>query len=79
MLVRGFYYDGWSLRESHKKDRNKREFLDHINEYFALDPMMDVEKAAGAVFEVLARHMGEGELDRVCAILPKDIRDLKPE
>jgi uncharacterized protein (DUF2267 family) len=75
MLVRGFYYEGWHPADKPLKERHLEEFLRHIpraGEGFTGDP----ERAARAVFRVLARHVSAGEVEGVKGCLPAEIREL---
>jgi uncharacterized protein (DUF2267 family) len=78
MLVRGFYYEGWTLKRKPRKERHKEDFLDHIKDAFKGDVTVRPESIARAVFKVLARHTSEGEIDDVKQILPKALHELWP-
>lgn len=78
MLVRGFYYEGWTLKHKPRKERHKEDFLDHIKDAFKRDVTVRPESIARAVFKVLARHTSEGEIDDVKQILPKPLHELWP-
>jgi uncharacterized protein (DUF2267 family) len=71
MLVRGFYYEGWTVSGKPGK-AHKAEFLDAVED--GLGPLGDPERAVRAVFEVLARHVTAGEIEDVKHLLPKDLR-----
>ena len=77
MLIRGLYYQGW--HPAGKPLREKRGgFLAHV----AADCQGrddDPAEVARAVFCVLARHVAPGEADKLCRILPADVRDLWPD
>jgi uncharacterized protein (DUF2267 family) len=79
MLVRGIYYEGWTV--AGKPQKTKREdFLDAICKPFPPGAgAAELEGAARAVFGVLARHVSAGEIDDVKHMLPKDLRDLWPQ
>ncbi len=78
MLVRGFYYEGWTLKGKPRKERHKEDFLAHIKDAFKEDVTVRPESIARAVFKVLARHTSEGEIDDVKHILPKTLHELWP-
>ena len=78
MLVRGFYYEGWTLKGKPRKERHKEDFLAHIKDAFKEDVTVRPESIARAVFKVLARHTSEGEIDDVKHILPKSLQELWP-
>lgn len=80
MLVRGFYYEGWTPQGKPVKERKKQDFLDHIRREFNNDPDIDIETVARAVFKLLAHHISRGEIEDIRSNLPKEIeKDLWPQ
>ncbi|HXH14048.1 MAG TPA: DUF2267 domain-containing protein [Alphaproteobacteria bacterium] len=77
MLVRGFYYEGWSPAGKTRKGGRKAAFLMQVEEYFRMGKL-DVEPIARGVFTVLAKHVAAGEIDAVKRRLPLEIRELWP-
>ena len=77
MLVRGFYYEGWTPAGKPEK-QHRKEFLAAIGACFSGFPSPDPEHVARAVFTVLTRHVTSGEVETVVQLLPKDLRDLVP-
>jgi uncharacterized protein (DUF2267 family) len=75
MLVRGFYYEGYHPAGKPVDDRKKSEFLAHVKAEFS-DEGFDTEVVVRAVFNVLAKHITPGEVDKVKQSLPEDIRSL---
>jgi uncharacterized protein (DUF2267 family) len=78
LLVRGIYYEGWHPAGKPLKERTKAEFLAPIHDGLR-NLAVDAESVARAVFRVLARHVSRGEVDKVKATLPADIRSLWAE
>lgn len=78
MMVRGFYYEGWTLKGKPHKERRKEDFLVHVREAFPNDMTVNPQQVVRAVFRVLARHTSAGEIDDVKHILPKEIQELWP-
>jgi uncharacterized protein (DUF2267 family) len=78
MLIRGFYYEGWSPAGKPVKERHKEEFFTHVKEYFPREADIDAEKVVRAVFTVLAKRITEGEIEDIKHILPPELRDLWP-
>ena len=78
MLVRGFYYEGWTLKGKPRKERHKEDFLAHIKDAFREDFTSRPESIARAVFKTLARHISPGEIEDVKHILPKALHELWP-
>ena len=78
MLIRGFYYEGWTLKGKPHKERHKEDFLDHIRDAFPDDVTVDAQRVCRTVFRVLARHTSKGEIEDVKHVLPKELRELWP-
>jgi len=78
MLIRGFYYEGWTLRGKPHKERHKKDFLDHIKKAFKNDVTVDPQQVCRAVFRVLVRRTSKGEIDDVKHLLPKEFQELWP-
>jgi uncharacterized protein (DUF2267 family) len=79
MLVRGFYYEGWTLKGKPHKERHKVDFLDHIRDAFRDDVTVNAQQVCRAVFRVIARHTSEGEIEDVKHSLPKELKELWPQ
>jgi uncharacterized protein (DUF2267 family) len=78
MLIRGFYYEGWTPSGKPLKE-HRAQFLSAILGCFGAGVPPDPERVAHAVFKVLARHVTAGEIEGVKQLLPKDIRSLWPD
>jgi len=79
MLVRGFYYEGWTLKDKPHRERHKEDFLAHIKEAFKGDVTVRPESIARAVFRVLEIHTSDGEIEEVKHMLPKPLLELWPK
>lgn len=83
MLIRGFYYEGWRPAASPIKLRTKDEFLSLVLEYLQVTPTaqavdIDPEEAIRAVFQVLQRHISEGEVESIKRMMPEALLELWP-
>jgi uncharacterized protein (DUF2267 family) len=78
MLIRGFYYEGWSPAGKPLKERHKAEFLAHMKDTFKTDESVDPEKTVRAVFKVVAKHITQGEIEDIKHLLPPELRELWP-
>ena len=78
MLIRGFYYEGWTLKGKPHKERHQEDFLDHIKKAFNKDVTVNPQQVCRAVFRVLVRHTSEGEIEDVKHMLPKELKELWP-
>lgn len=79
MLVRGFYYEGWSPSGKPLRQRSKEEFLGSVREGLTADPSLDAEQVTRAVFRLLDRRITGGEISDVRQAMPGDIQALWPE
>ncbi len=77
MLVRGFYYEGWSPTGKPLKERHKAAFLSQVQESFRIGEL-DIEPIVRGVFTMLAKHVTAGEIDDVRQILSPELRALWP-
>lgn len=78
MLVRGVYYEGWNPSKNPTRERNVEAFLNHVAENLVDQVDGDPEQAARAVFQLLAGHITEGQVEHVKANLPADVQTLWP-
>ncbi len=78
MLIRGFYYEGWSPAGKPVKERHTADFVAHVREYFRKDEEINPETIVRAVFKVLSKRVTEGEIDDIKHILPPELRALWP-
>lgn len=76
MLIRGFYYEGWSPSGKPLKERRKKQFLAHIDEELKDRRLGSSEDIARSVFKVLKHRITQGEMQDVTHILPREIRKL---
>jgi uncharacterized protein (DUF2267 family) len=78
MLVRGFYYEGWTPKNKPHKERHKEQFLDHMRDAFRNDVTVNPQQVVRAVFRVLQRHTSSGEINDVKHVMPKSLQELWP-
>jgi uncharacterized protein (DUF2267 family) len=78
MLVRGFYFEGWTPSGKPLRMRHKDDFIDHIRREIRIDIGADLEEVARAVFRLLARRIGNGEISDVIGVMPRELRELWP-
>ena len=76
MLVRGFYYEDWRMAGTPTRERHKEEFLAHIAAAFRKDPQVDPERVARAVLATLAENIDPGQVRKIIAALPHELREL---
>jgi uncharacterized protein (DUF2267 family) len=78
MLIRGFYYEGWHVAATPTKIRHKDDFLDYVNSEVFRGLGLDPEVAVRAVFDVMAKRLDAGEVDKLTNLFPKEVRELWP-
>src|SRR4051794_1266332 len=79
LLVRGIYYDEWRPRPETSRERSQAEFLQHVAAGLRGVRPTDTGDATRAVFGVIARHVTEGQVEKVRQALPEDGRRLWPQ
>jgi uncharacterized protein (DUF2267 family) len=75
MLVRGFYYEGYHPSGKPLADRRKSEFLARVAAECS-DESRNDGRVTQAVFQVLAKHITPGEVQKIRQTLPDEIRSL---
>ncbi len=78
MLVRGAYYEGWSIAGKPLKIRKREEFMEHVAQELRGYDDVDIEEMVNVVLDVLAEHISPGEADHLARLLPKEIAELWP-
>lgn len=78
MLVRGIYYEGWHPAQTPAHPRDRRAFFERVETAMQPDTLEDTALAIAEVFDLLTRHVAEGEVDHLRHALPSDIRTLWP-
>lgn len=78
MLIRGMYYEGWTLTNDPTETRTRDQMLARVRERIR-DPRLDPEDVLRAVIRLLAWHVSDGELDQIVNTLPGPIAALWDE
>ncbi|MBV8086077.1 MAG: DUF2267 domain-containing protein [Chloroflexi bacterium] len=76
LIIRGMYWEGWNPRHRTWQTPHHSDFLMNIHGAFHHDPVVDPEKVAKAVFQVMSEHISRGEMEDIRGVVPKDIRAL---
>lgn len=77
--IRGVYYDGWKPTQVPVK-YNLSEFMQAVRERCAnIDGDLDEEAVISSVFDLLQRHVSEGEIEDIKGMLPKSFDALWPD
>ncbi len=79
MLVRGLFFEGWNPTGKPNDVRKSAAFVEIVNQHFLAAEFanyIEPEDITRAVFQVIARHVSQGEINDVTGTLPKELRDL---
>jgi uncharacterized protein (DUF2267 family) len=76
MLVRGLYYEGWRPATTPARDRHIQAFYDRIKAEMQGYPDADPVRLTGAVFDMLAKRIAVGEIQKVAGALPRELREM---
>ena len=79
LLVRGIYYEGWRPSTTPLRYHDRETFLGKIAEEALLAGSTEASYAVTAAAAAVRRHVSEGEVADVLAILPAEIRELLGE
>lgn len=79
MLIRGFYYEGWTRSGKPLKYRHKEDFVAEVSKNLPGLSDDDMELTIQAVFKVLTHQITSGEIDQVKQQLPAGVRELWKE
>lgn len=74
MLVRGIFFEGWRLTARPSREHSADAFLGAVADHFPKDPEVDAEAIVRSVFSLLADHIPGGEIEKIIAVLPKQLR-----
>jgi uncharacterized protein (DUF2267 family) len=78
MLLRGLYFEGWTLPEKPDRARSLEEFADHVNAALPPRYRFDPILVSKAVFTAITKFTSEGEAEKIAAQLPAPVRDIWP-
>lgn len=78
LVIRGVFYENWRPSKTPVRDRTKDQFLRHIFDAFPNDLDIDPEEVVRSVFEVMTRHVSDGEIQDVKDNLPKTLQEYWP-
>ena len=76
LLVRGTYYDQWRPSDQPERYRTLDEFLGYVRDSLGAIRPVDPRDASRVVFDVLSRHVSEGQIRKVREALPEEVRAL---
>lgn len=77
-LLRGFYFEGWNLKEK-TKTRSKEGFLEDVRYHLNGHEDIDISLATPVAMKVILDMIDQGEAVEVLHQMPKEIQELFPE
>jgi uncharacterized protein (DUF2267 family) len=80
-IIRGIYYEGWTMPDRPVRDRTKYGFLSEIQKGFGKISVPDVDTAevARGILRLLSTKISEGEIDDIRAVLPRTLAEFWPD
>lgn len=75
LMVRGTYAEQWHIAGTPAPVRGMEDFLDLVGAHLGRGRAIGPDAATVAVFRTLVRHIDQGQVDKVLAVLPGPIRD----
>jgi uncharacterized protein (DUF2267 family) len=75
-LIRGIYFDGWTLHRDAKAIRDRAAMIARVKQELAPDLRIDPVNVLRAVIRMLERHVSAGEIRDIVATLPKPVAAL---
>lgn len=78
MLIRGLYYEGWTLPDGPTEERTISDFADTIRASLPPRYRFDPAMAARAVFATAAARLSAGEARKVRSQMPPSLQALWP-
>ncbi|HEY5923307.1 MAG TPA: DUF2267 domain-containing protein [Kofleriaceae bacterium] len=75
-LIRGFYYEGWTLRTQPRQIRDRAAMIARVKKELEPDQHLDPIDVLRAVIHLVVEHVSAGEIEDVLATIPKSIRAL---
>jgi uncharacterized protein (DUF2267 family) len=76
MLIRGIYYEGYTMSGKPLRIRSKDDFIALVGRELRRNPEIDPEEAAEGVFAVLEKKISKGEIKDIKSQLPRDVKEL---
>ncbi len=76
LMIRGLFFENWSTHGDPPRIRRIEDFLACVEADLSPYPDIDPERATRGVFRVLRNKVSDGEIDKLIAVLPSDIKAL---
>jgi uncharacterized protein (DUF2267 family) len=79
MLLRGLFYEGWTLPDKPTRAHTREAFADAVRAALPPQFRFDPITATRAVFSIIASFVSSGEAAKIKAQLPGALRELWPD
>lgn len=76
ILMRGIFFQGWQPKRTPARYRSRDEFLARFADEAGLEGESAVSFASEAALRTFRRHVSDGEVTDILAVLPEDLREL---
>lgn len=78
LVMKGMMFDGYTLSGKPLKIRNLAEFFDLVQEQYDAGPgnVINADDACRGVINIIIDKVGEGEMKKIIANMPEDLRPL---
>lgn len=76
IVVRGVFFQNWRPHRTPARYRDRNEFLARFAHEAGIEGESAVAFAAEAAVRTFRRHVSDGELTDVLAVLPEDLREM---
>lgn len=80
MLIKAIYVDGWKIGNgNYSESRNVGDFIEALREADTQQAYIsdyEAKEAIQAVFRILKRHVSQGEIFDIIAVLPAEMKSL---
>lgn len=78
MLLRGLLFEGWHIASTPTAEHTAQQFLDQARARLPAMLAGEAERGVRAAFEVICERIDGGEVRKLVAVLPAELRELWP-
>lgn len=78
MLLRGMLFEGWHIASTPTAEHTTQQFLDQARSRLPAMLASEAEGGVRATFAVICERIDGGEVRKLIAVLPADLRQLWP-
>ena len=78
LLLRGMLFEGWHIASTPTGEHTTQQFLDQARARLPAMLAGDAERGVRATFAVICERIDDGDVRKLVAVLPADLRRLWP-